>query len=413
MKQLSRFFLPLLILTSPLVVTSTLEAQRQANPGGGNTGGNPGTVTPGAGSPTTPSRPQQQPNISQPQNQPETQMPIFLSGKVVMDDGSPPPANISIQRICTNTPHTVAYTDSKGRFNFQWGVSSGIIPDASENTSMIGGNRTFDDAPAGMNSRNGIAGMNSMMGCQVAANAPGFRSEAIDLGSHRAMDNPDLGTIVLHRLANVEGTSVSATSLNAPKDAKKAWEKGVQLLHKNKTAEASAELEKAVALYPKYANAWLDLGRARVKQKQTDPAREAFLKAIDADGKLVEPYIELGEMAARREDWPESARYLDRALQLDPVDFPQLWFEDAVASYNMKEYDRAEKNAREALKLDSNHRNPRANQLLGLILINKHDYTGAGAALRTYVQLAPNAQDLDQVKAQLLQLDNLRPSTQP
>jgi hypothetical protein len=290
MKHSSRFSFALLIPISILILTSSLIAQRTGNPGAGT---NPGTTNPGAGAPSTTTRPQQQPNITQPPNQTETQMPIFLSGKVSMDDGSPPPTSISIQRVCTNNPHTVAYTDAKGRFSFQWGNSGGIIPDASENTPMIGGsNRTMNDSLAGMSqSRGGFSTTTSMMGCELIANAPGFRSAAIDLGSHRAMDNPDLGTIVLHRLANVEGTSVSATSLNAPKDAKKAWEKGVQLLHKSKPADASVELEKAVALYPKYANAWVDLGRARILQKQLDPAREAFLKAIDLDGKLVEPYV--------------------------------------------------------------------------------------------------------------------------
>jgi tetratricopeptide (TPR) repeat protein len=296
-------------------------------------------------------------------------------------------------------------------------VSSGILPDASETSSNIGGGgRMADDSIAGLSGgRNGMGGgsMNSLMGCEVIANAPGFRSEPINLATHRALDNPDLGTIVLHRLANVEGTSVSATSLNAPKDAKKAWEKGTQLLHKSKPADAAVELEKAVGIYPKFANAWLDLGRAKMAQQQMEPARDAFLKAIEIDVRLVEPHIELGEMAARREDWPEAARYLDRALQLDPVDFPRLWFEDAVASYNMKDFDRAEKNAREALKVDAAHRNPRANHLLGVILINKHDYAGAGAALRSYIQLVPNAQDLDQVKSQLVQLDNLQVSSQP
>jgi tetratricopeptide (TPR) repeat protein len=405
MKQMSRFFLPVLILTS------SLSAQRTTTP----IGGNPGTTNPGGGAPNTPSRPQQPTN--QQQNPLDNQMPIFLSGKVSMDDGTPPPASISIQRACTGTPRTVAYTDSKGRFSFQWGSSAGVVPDASETSSMITGGRMADDSISGMNAaRGGMSGgsmMNSLMGCELRANAPGFRSEPINLSNHRAMDNPDLGTIVLHRLANVEGTSVSATALNAPKDAKKAWEKGVQLLHKNKPGDAATELEKAVGLYPRYANAWLDLGRAKIRQQQLEPAREAFIKAIEIDGKLVEPNIELGEMAARRQDWPEAARYLERALQLDPVDFPHVWFENAVANYNVKDYDRAEKSARAALKVDAAHLNPRANHLLGLILLNKRDYTGAGDALRTYMQLVPNAQDLDQVKAQLLQLDNLQVSKQP
>jgi tetratricopeptide (TPR) repeat protein len=406
MKLALRFFIPVLILTS------SAAAQKTAAP----VGGNPGTGTPGGAPSNIPSRPTQPSTPQQPNQQNDTQMPVFLSGKVSMDDGSPPPSNISIQRVCTGNPRTVAYTDSKGRFSFQWGVSAGVIPDASEAASTIGGNRMPDDSINGINgSRGGGGGMsgNSMMGCQVLANAPGFRSDPIDLGNHRALDNPDLGMIVLHRLANVEGTSVSASALNAPKDAKKAWEKGVQLLHKAKPAEAAVQLEKAVAIYPQYANAWLDLGRARLLQQQVGPGREALLKAIELDAKLVEPYIELGETAARQQDWPETARYLDRALQLDPVDFPHLWFEDAVANYNLKDYDRAEKNARAALKVDAAHRNPRANQLLGLILINKHDYTAASEALRTYMQLSPDARDLDQVKAQLLQLDNLRSSNQP
>ncbi len=123
-----------------------------------------------------------------------------------------------------------------------------------------------------------------------------------------------------------------------------------------------------VGIYPKYANAWLDLGRARMQRRAEDPAREAFLNAISADGKLVEPYVQLGELAARGRKWPDAALYLDRALQLDPVDYPRLWFEDAVADYHVQQFDRAERNAREALKLPPAIRDPRADAVLALIL---------------------------------------------
>ena len=80
-------------------------------------------------------------------------------------------------------------------------------------------------------------------------------------------------------------------------------------------------------------------------------ARDAFLKAIDADDKLVEPYIELGNMAAHQHQWPDAARYLDRALMLDPVDYPRLWLADGLADYRVRNLARAERNAREALKI--------------------------------------------------------------
>jgi tetratricopeptide (TPR) repeat protein len=244
-----------------------------------------------------------------------------------------------------------------------------------------------------------------MLGCELIASAPGFRSDRLDLTTHRDSDNPDVGVIVLHRLANVEGTSVSATSLNAPKDARKAWEKGVQLLHKSKGADAEKELQKAVDLYPKFASAWLDLGRARMMRKDYGPAREAFQKAMEADGKLVESYVGLGELAIVDKNWAEASKYLNRALQLDPVDYPRLWFEGAVADFNAQNYEQAEKNARAALKVSATAPQPRANQLLGLILFNKRDLPGARDALREYVKLAPNASDLNQVKAQLAEIE--------
>lgn len=326
----------------------------------------------------------------------ETQPPIFLSGRVLMDDGTAPDTSIAIQRVCGGSTSTVAWTDGKGQFGFQWGRFSAIMQEASE---TVGGG--------------GAMGGNGLRDCELMANAPGFRSARLDLSNHRAGDNSNLGIMVLHRMAEVEGTSVSATALYAPEDARKAWEKGVKFLHKSKAADAEKEFEKAVAIYPKYANAWLDLGRARLRRRAEVPAREAFLKAIDADGKLVEPWVELGEMAARRRNWPDAARYMSRVLQLDPLDYPRLWFEDAVAEYNVQNLDRAEKNAKEALKLPPANRDPRANQLLGLILIKKEDYAGAAEALRAYVRLSPNAKDLDQVKTQIEQIESRMTETRP
>jgi tetratricopeptide (TPR) repeat protein len=346
---------------------------------------------------------------------PDRQMPIFLSGTVMMDGGAGPAADVAIQRICSGAPRTVAFTNSKGHFNFQWGASAGIVPEASD-SGPGNGLRAMDDLGANGIRTGGLPGQ-SAQGCELIANAPGFQLARLDLTSHGGSDNPDLGMIVLHRLVGVEGTSVSVTALNAPKDARKAWEKGVDFLHKSRTAEAEKELEKAVEIYPKYANAWLDLGRAREQQQAEALARDAFLKAIDADNKLVGPYVELGKMAVLRQNWPDAARYLDRALQLDPVDYPRLWYEDAVADYNTQNFDRAEKSARVALRVLPGDRDPRANRLLGLVLMNKRDYAGADEALRAYLELSPHAKDMDRIKADIDRIDShlggVRPGSFP
>ena len=151
----------------------------------------------------------------------------------------------------------------------------------------------------------------------------------------------------------------------------------------------------------------MNLGKLRLEQHSIGSAKAALMKAMTADPKLVAPYMELGLLAARDANWQESGKYLDRAVELDPVDFPQAWYADAVANYNLEKYDAAEKSARAAVKLDPRHVNPRSCYLLGLILDEKHDYAGAAAELTTFIKLAPNAPDLAEARARLGRLEKL------
>jgi len=333
---------------------------------------------------------------------------LYISGKVTIEDGSPV-AQVTIERVCGGISKTVAYSNSSGRFSFQWGDRSMIVADASD----AGSGRTRNASSGGFGGSQSAGGANAlasdpfgnrMMNCELRANAPGFTSDTIDLFNRRTSDSMDVGTIVLHRIAGVEGTFISVTSMMAPKAAKKAYEHGLESLLKNKPDDATKDFEKAVALYPQYAVAWVDLGKLRLEKGSVGPAREALTKAMGADPKLVAPYVELGLLAAKEANWQETAKYLDRAVELDPVDFPQAWYADAVANYNLLKYDAAEKSARAAVKLDPKHLNPRSGYLLGLVLTEKHDYAGAAAELTTYIKVAPNAPDLARAKSQLEEL---------
>src|ERR1700704_5361475 len=92
----------------------------------GTTGGTTGTTT---GRPTTPTNtnPTQptQPTVSIPQ-------PIFISGRVMMEDGTPPPEPVTIQTVCSGSPHSEGYTDGKGYFSIELGGRNAMIQDASE-----------------------------------------------------------------------------------------------------------------------------------------------------------------------------------------------------------------------------------------------------------------------------------------
>src|SRR5580704_1531236 len=58
------------------------------------------------------------------------QRPIFISGAVVLSDGTPLTDRAKIERVCNGVPIVETETDKKGRFNFQVGQIM-ETPDAS------------------------------------------------------------------------------------------------------------------------------------------------------------------------------------------------------------------------------------------------------------------------------------------
>jgi tetratricopeptide (TPR) repeat protein len=219
------------------------------------------------------------------------------------------------------------------------------------------------------------------------------------------MDNPDIGTIFLRRRANVEGLSISATSALAPKDAQKALEKGRADEAKKKLPDAEKELQKAVTIYPKYAAAWLELGNVQAQQKNMEAARNSYEQALTADPKFVSPYMELANIAADEQKWPEVQENTKRLLKLDPIDFPQAWMLNAIASYNLGDKVEAEKSALEEIAHDPGHRYPRTIYLLGVLQSQKQDFTASAASLREYLKYAPNSPDADTVRKQLAEVE--------
>lgn len=374
------------------------------SPGGPPSTGSPRIPTP---TPPTPGQTrQQQPDF----NQQETQMQrgIFLSGKVMLDDGTPPPDSVVIERVCNGNPRPEAYTDSKGRFSFQLGQNNAMMADASISGMGSG-------MPGMSSGRDGAFGTGrgsvQLMGCELRASLAGFRSDSIDLSGRRLMDDPNVGTIVLHRLGNVEGTTISATSLQAPKDAKKAYEKGFGAARKTKWPEAQKYFEKAVEIYPKYAAAWFELGRAYQEQKNIPEARKAYAQALSADAKFLKPYVQIATIAVSERKWDEVAKTTDQVLRLDPVDYPIAYYYNSVAHFNLHDLDTAEKSAREGLKLDTNHRMPAFEHVLGVILANRQDYVGAAQFMRSYLQRVPDGQNADVVRKQLADIEKLSGQT--
>ena len=352
-------------------------------------------------------------------NQPEFQRPIFLSGKVLLADGTPPGEPVTIERVCWGRHRPETYTDSKGRFSFQLGARNSLaFADASTSPASddvfgaagLGAGGFGSQASPGAPRVNAF-GRVDLTGCELRASLPGYRSEAVQLGQRSMFDKPDVGVLILHRIAKGQGISVSATSLAAPKQARKAYEKALKELRKKdassrKHEKAIKELEKAVDEYPEYAAAWTLLGRTRLSVNDKEGAREAFDKATEADPKYLSPYIPLLGMELKEERWAEVNLVSERLLNLNPH-MTEVQFYRAVAAFNLGKMDLAEDLALGVQSGQGKEKFPGTHRLLGMIHARQGNFPLAATAYRDFLAVQPMGATAKDLQRQLTEWEAL------
>ena len=330
-----------------------------------------------------------------------SQRPILVSGRVALSDGSPLPEHAKIQRVCNGTPRLEGYTDRKGRFSLDLSHNT-EFQDASTSAGLpesISG-RTRSQTQGGQSS-----GENSLWGCELRAELAGYQSDRFPLSSIHYMDNPDIGTLILHPVAKVDGLTVSVVSALAPKDARRAYEKAHDALLKKDPDDAQKNFEKAVEIYPRYSAAWYELGMVNEQRDHFDEARKDYQQAIANEPKFLQPYARLGWLWVRDSKWQELAEETDQWLKLDPANSPDAYYLSSVANLQLQHFDAAEQKSREAIKLDPAGKNPRAHYVLGLALAQQHKYSDSADSLRMFLMASPEAKDGDVVRQQLAQVE--------
>ena len=245
--------------------------------------------------------------------------------------------------------------------------------------------------------------------CELKAVLGGFLSQVVNLRSHSsAFGHIDIGNIALHRVAAIAGGStLSVKDAEIPDAAKKDFEKGLEEKKNGNLDVAQKQLRKAVEEYPKYAEAWLELGRAQGESKDAIGARQSFHRSIAADPNLMAPYQELTQLAARDQQWQEVADTTDQMLKMNSEKFPEFWFFNCVAKFYLGNLDGAEHSALQSIRTDTEHRIPKTEYVLGVILLEKHDYPGATEHLRKYLSLDPKGPDVADASQKLGQLQHL------
>jgi Tetratricopeptide repeat len=395
----------LLAITMALLVPDTV-AQKPPAPAPA-----PPPSTPSS-SPATPSPPNSEPS------QPRENLVMFLRGRVATRDGTPVPNDMLVERVCNNRVRQEVYASPHGDFSMQLGSRADSFPEANAGPT----------SPYGVASKDSVMGISrrELTNCELRASASGFHPGVISLLDLDAFGSMiDVGVIVVQRGTKIEGMTLSATPYKAPKDARRAYEKGLQAERNGKLADARKYFETAVEIYPSFANAWFQLGTILQKENQKDAARKAYTQATTLDTRFLLPYLSLASMAYETGNWTDvlnlTGHILDLdplnhaavtgyILDLDPLNYADAYFYNAVANYKLNKIEDAEKSGLKAEHLDLRTHFPQLHLLLAEIFTRKNNYALAIEEIQTYLALAPHAKGADQAREQLGKLEKLNGS---
>ncbi|MGB2664663.1 MAG: hypothetical protein WAK48_11700 [Candidatus Acidiferrum sp.] len=307
-----------------------------------------------------------------------------LLGNVTLASGALPWDPIGVSVTCDGEARYTTKTDSRGVFVIG-------IPQAIGSTTYVGTEKSL---------------LTRYAGCKVSAVLPGFDSSELTIVDRGVLDHPNIGTITLKREEGSAGSAVSVTTASAPKAAMRAFEKAREAWLENKPDRAERELQKAVDVYPRFAEAWYQLGKTQASSK-SEAAFSSFSKAVTADPKFALPYEQMAPLSAQAGKWTELNDEMNRALELNPRGTLDLWYYKALANYHLKKLDVAATSAAKSLSMDPLHVQPDTEQLLAVILVAKPDLAGALLHLRNCLTYFPPGPNYELVKRQIAQIEKV------
>jgi tetratricopeptide (TPR) repeat protein len=205
--------------------------------------------------------------------------------------------------------------------------------------------------------------------------------------------------------SGTKSPTVSVARLAVPGKATSEYQKGCGAFKGKRLDEAEQHVRNAIQLYPNYAAAWVVLGQILDAQKKRDDARQACSQARSVDPTYVAPYLCLADFAASEGNWEEVSILSGGALALDPAGNAYSFYYAAAGALHHGNLSQSEKDAQNAVKLDTWHHIPQVHLVLAEIYQAQGNSHGQAIQLHEYLKFAPNSRDASTVKTTLAQLE--------
>jgi tetratricopeptide (TPR) repeat protein len=197
--------------------------------------------------------------------------------------------------------------------------------------------------------------------------------------------------------------TVTTATLKIPEKAQKEFDKGVDAFSSGDNKKAEESFNKAVEDYPKYANAYSNLGVLYVKTGKQQKAKDAFTKAVTVDDKFVPGYVNLARLSFAEHKYPESESTLAKALAIAPDNLDALAL--LVASeYMNKENEKVLANVRHIHSLPAHEAFAEVHLLAAQILMAENERDQAIDQYTAFLQESPNDLRVPAVRKTLAQM---------
>jgi Tfp pilus assembly protein PilF len=300
--------------------------------------------------------------------------PIILHGKVEMEDGSPPPVIVLIERVCSNQYGDMpgVRTNKKGEYIWRMDIDPLETRD-----------------------------------CVLRVNHTGYSSTSVEVSGvdtiHTTLELPPIKL----RPTAPDPYTLDFSEKNIPGRVKKDWVAASKAVDNQNLPEVAQHLAEVTAASPKAAQAWQDLGIVDEKLEKPTQARTAYEQAIAIDSRLLPVYVTLARVCVKTKDWNCVAKSAETLISLDSKNnYPEIYLHQAVARYELKDLKGAEQSVKEAIRLAPKTILPRAQYVLGRIEEANGDPKGAKQHMDEYLRLEPGAPDADVIRGHIAGLDN-------
>ncbi len=240
---------------------------------------------------------------------------------------------------------------------------------------------------------------------QVQVSGPDVETTKSEIFETGGSQGPYITEHIQVRLTEPAGAEAPGPALApiVPEAAQQEFKLGSKEMDKKHWEEAKVHFQKAIATFPKYAEAFNNLGQVEIQLKDGKGAVEAFSNATQIDPTLQEATMYLGQFYYENKQYKEAEPYLLRSVNSQPQN-AQILTVLANTELQNGETDLALGNARKVLSLPNHKQFPISHLIVAQALTGKGKDDEIAKECEEYLKEAPDSPLAPRVKDALAKL---------